>query len=86
MDAFHDEYDLAVVVSNDSDLAEPIRLVRQQFGVKVCIVNPRKNLARGLKGIADDYRNIRFEMVEQAQFPLIIKDGVGTIHKPPHWY
>ena len=29
------DYEAAVVVSNDSDLAEPIRLVRQKFGKKV---------------------------------------------------
>jgi uncharacterized LabA/DUF88 family protein len=45
LDAFNREYDLAVVVSNDSDLAEPIRLVRSEFGLRVRIVNPRKFLA-----------------------------------------
>jgi uncharacterized LabA/DUF88 family protein len=31
VDAFDDEYEAAVVVTNDSDLAEPIRLVRPKF-------------------------------------------------------
>ena len=35
VDAFDADYEAAVVVSNDSDLAEPIRLVRQKFGKKV---------------------------------------------------
>jgi hypothetical protein len=74
------------VVSNDSDLAEPIRLVRREFGVRVCIVNPRKNLARGLKGIADDYKNVKFEMVKRAQFPLTMSDAGGTFRKPARWY
>jgi uncharacterized LabA/DUF88 family protein len=59
LDAFKRKYDLAVVVSNDSDLAEPIRLVRSEFGLKVRIVNPRKFLAYDLRGIADVYSNIK---------------------------
>jgi len=35
VDAFEDDYEAAVVISNDSDLAEPIRLVRQKFKKKV---------------------------------------------------
>ena len=40
VDAFDDDYEAAVVVSNDSDLAEPIRLVRQKFGKKVLVMHP----------------------------------------------
>jgi len=40
VDAFDDDYEAAVVVSNDSDLAEPIRLVRQKFGKKVLVPHP----------------------------------------------
>jgi hypothetical protein len=32
VDGFAGEYDIAIVVSNDSDLAEPIRLVRSILG------------------------------------------------------
>lgn len=85
LDAFKSEYDLAIVVSNDFDLAEPIRLVRREFGVKVCIVNPRKRLAHGLKGIANDYRNVRFEMVKNAQFPPTMTDATGPFSKPTRW-
>ena len=40
VDAFDDEYETAVVVTNDSDLAEPIRLVRQKFKKKVLVLHP----------------------------------------------
>lgn len=48
IDAFRSDYDVAVVVSNDSDLAEPIRLVRSEFGLQVGLVNPRKDFAAKL--------------------------------------
>lgn len=85
LDAFKQEYDLAIVISNDSDLAEPIRIVRREFGVKVCIVNPRKKLARDLNGVADFYRQIRFEMIRDSQFPPSMSDTVGAFTKPADW-
>ncbi len=85
LDAFKQEYNLAVVVSNDSDLAEPIRLVRSEFGLKVRIVNPRKFLAYDLRGIADFYSNIKFGMLQQSQFPPTMTDAIGTFRKPARW-
>jgi uncharacterized LabA/DUF88 family protein len=85
LDAFRQESDLAVVVSNDSDLAEPIRLVRSEFGLKVRIVNPRKFLAYDLRGIADFYSNVKLWMVRQSQFPPSMTDAVGTFSKPARW-
>jgi uncharacterized LabA/DUF88 family protein len=85
LDAFKRECDLAVVISNDSDLAEPIRLVQSELGLNVRIVNPRKKLARDLRGIARFYGNIRFEMVAQSQFPPVMDDDVGTFTKPVRW-
>jgi len=40
VDAFDDEYETAVVITNDSDLAEPIRLVRQKFKKNVLVLHP----------------------------------------------
>ena len=39
-DAMKDRYRFAVVISNDSDLVTPIRLVRAEFGKTVGLVNP----------------------------------------------
>ena len=50
MDGFRGEYEVAIVVSNDSDLLEPIRMVRNELGLKVGILNPYKRSALDLKG------------------------------------
>ena len=51
LDAFDREYQVALVISNDSDLTHPIELVRDRFGVRVGVAPPvlsrRSGSARG---------------------------------------
>lgn len=47
-DAHMGRFKVAVVVSNDSDLLEPIKIVRHQLGKTVGILNPQKNPSRAL--------------------------------------
>ena len=49
VDAFTGDFDQAIVVSNDSDLCEPIRIVRDDFGLPVHVVNPHKTPSQALK-------------------------------------
>jgi len=37
LDAFENDYEAAIIVSNDSDLAEPISLVRKKLRKKVLV-------------------------------------------------
>ncbi len=46
-DAFSARFDVAVVVSNDTDLAEPIRLVRDELKKPVGLICPGSSPARG---------------------------------------
>lgn len=85
LDGFRDRYDLAVVISNDSDLATPIRMVRDELDKRVAIINPRKKLAFDLHGIADSYKRIRRTWLENAQLPESLMDEIGGIHRPESW-
>lgn len=85
LDGFRDKYDLAVVISNDSDLAMPISMVRNELGRKVAIINPRKKIAFDLKGIAHSYKSIRRTWLENAQLPDSLQDDIGMIRKPAEW-
>lgn len=85
IDGFQRDYDVAVIITNDSDLAEPIRLVKEILGLRVEIVNPRKSVASDLQGIADSYSAIREWMVRDSQFPNTLTDAHGTITKPASW-
>lgn len=85
VDAFAQEYDIAVVVSNDSDLLTPISLVRSVLGRKVALLNPRPRTAKDLQGVADIYRDVRLGPLQACQFPPTLRDANGTITKPATW-
>lgn len=40
VDAFRKDCDQLVVITNDSDLAEPIRIINKEFGIPVGVFNP----------------------------------------------
>ena len=83
-DGWLDAYDCAVVVSNDSDIAEAMRLVRQQHGKRIGLVTPgNRGTSRQLLAHADFARRIRTGGLRQAQLPDPIP-GTG-IRKPARW-
>lgn len=85
LDTFRRDCEVAVVISNDSDLAEPVRIVKEEFGVPVGIVNPHpaKFRSRSLK--CTFFRQLRPSALPRAQFPETLIDAQGTIHKPSDW-
>jgi len=83
-DGFLGEYDAAVVISDDSDLVEPIRIVRRDIGKPVGIVQLRPKSAFAAEG---DFRiHPRRWHFERSQLPLELRapDG-GIVRKPPEW-
>lgn len=83
-DAWEDRFDAAAVISNDTDLVTPIRMVTQERGKTVFIVCPaRWGVASRLEQVASHKRHIRNAMLKQAQFPDTLP---GTsISKPAGW-
>lgn len=86
-DAWLDKYDCAVVVSNDSDLAESIRLVKEQHGKIIGLMPPNidrhRKPTRMLSQYANFIKRIRKGVLKDSQLPNII---LGTkIHKPAKW-
>jgi len=84
-DAHKNAFDVAIVVTNDSDLVEPIRLVTTEVGLKVGVLNPCKQPAGGLKSVATFYRVLRGTVLAKAQFPPRLTDSRGTFSKPAAW-
>lgn len=83
-DGWLNVYDCAVVVSNDSDIAEAMRLMRQQHAKRIGLLTPgRRKPSRQLLAHADFSRRIRPTALYQSQLPNPIP---GTsIRKPPRW-
>ena len=88
VDAFDDEYEAAVVVTNDSDLAEPIRLVRQKFKKKVLVLHPCGQDVNPALSYARWPQN-RCSWIGRycpaCHLPATLTDAHGTIHKPATW-
>lgn len=85
-DAHKNRYDIAVVISNDSDLLEPIKLVRSDLGKQVGILNPQKNPSRAILPHIDFIKQIRPGPLAASQFQNQITDKNGNIiYKPNSW-
>ncbi len=87
VDGFSHDFEAAVVISNDSDLLEPIRVVREQLGGPVGILNPhpRKRRSRALFQVATFWRQVSRRALQASQFPHTLTDAHGTITKPQGW-
>lgn len=85
IDGFRRLYEVAVVISNDSDLAEPIRMVRSDLGLRIGIINPHEHHSIILKPLATFLKRIRKSDLESCQFPVTLRDKYGEFHKPDSW-
>lgn len=88
VDCFDKDFDEAVVISNDSDLASPIEKVVNQFGKVVGVINPhpKKGLSGKLIGAASFHvRTINKKVLATCQFPATLTDSKGTFTKPATW-
>lgn len=78
-------YDAAVILSNDSDLVEAVKIVRYALNKKVGILNPHPRTSYSLKQHATFIKSIRSGVLSQCQFPPLLADAAGNFHKPPTW-
>lgn len=85
-DAHRNQFDIAVVISNDSDLLEPIKLVRADLNKIVGVLNPQKNPSRAILPHIDFIKQVRSTALGTCQLPCQIVDANGhTISKPAGW-
>ncbi len=93
-DAFVDAFDIAYVVTNDTDLVEPIRIVTEEVGKEVCIVAPCRSRSKksppvpapSLEQVATSKHYIDDSELAVSQFPdNIQRKGKKDISKPATW-
>jgi len=87
-DAWLDHYDCALVVSNDSDLAESLKLIKQHhnkklIGVAFPSTDPKRKPSRELIQYADFVKPIRQGLLADSQLPEKIPNT--GLHKPKGW-
>ena len=81
LDGFDDEYESAVVISNDSDLELPIRMARIRLGKQVGVFDPSRRRSFELHNAASWYRPLRQGPLSASLFP----NTLGPITKPAGW-
>jgi uncharacterized LabA/DUF88 family protein len=84
-DAFMGVFDHAVIVTNDTDLKEPLRLVVEEVRLPATLLTPVGDPAVTLKKLATDVRHLGpYLGVSQFPDPVIGRDG-KPIAKPVDW-
>jgi uncharacterized LabA/DUF88 family protein len=84
-DGYKNAYDVAAIVSNDSDLLLPVQFVKKELGKKIGILNPQKHPSKVLIANADFVKNIRQGVLSKSLFPTTLTDSQGTFTKPATW-
>jgi len=85
-DAFKGNFDVAAVLSNDSDLVEPIRIVTKEPGRPVGLLSPVSNPTLGLSQVASFVRRISVSDLRASQFADPVMGNNGTpFNKPTSW-
>ena len=86
-DGFDGEYELAVILSNDSDLAEPVRVMRAR-GYRIGVLCPQREVRRmrpELMKAATFHRPVRESVLPTCQFAPVLTDGKGQTDRPAGW-
>lgn len=95
-DAFVDAFDVAYVLTNDTDLVEPLRIVTEEVGKKVCIVAPCRPYKEGkrtvplpapsLMQVSSFVHYVDDAELSTAQFPdTVQRVGKSPVAKPASW-
>jgi uncharacterized LabA/DUF88 family protein len=85
-DAYQKKFESAVLVTNDSDLQAPIKIVRGELELEVGILNPhRQTPSRVLTREASFIKQIREGALKASQFSDLLRDSTGEFHKPKAW-
>ncbi len=93
-DAFRGEFEAAAVLTSDSDLAEPFRIVAQELELPVILLHPYvadgngvlREPARKLRTyVGNRIKKIREGLLAASQLPDELKDRHGSITRPHEW-
>lgn len=86
LDACRGDCDTAVVVTNDSDLREPLRLIREELGLTTGVINPHPAHRRSRALQATFFKQLRPGALAACQFPHQLTSRSGhKIIKPAEW-
>ena len=84
-DAFQHRFELAAVLTNDTDLVEPLRIVTQELKLPVTLLTPAAQPAVALTRVATSVRHVK-PYIGPCQLPDPVPvPGKTPIAKPADW-
>jgi len=85
-DGYKGLYDTAVIVSNDSDMGEALRIVSKELNLEIGLINPSgTHFSKSLNKYSSFKEPVREKPILASQFPASLTDSVGTFTKPKSW-
>ena len=87
IDAFQDKYDMAMLISGDSDLVPPIKEIHNNFNNKRVFVGfPPKRHNQSVSIVAKGSLTIGKKKIKDSQFPIeVIKRDGYVLTRPDDW-
>jgi len=86
-DAYEDRFDVAILVSADSDLVPPIEMIRApRPGKRIVVAFPPKRSSKHLRQKAHAAFYINEKTIRISQLPNpVVKDDGGELRRPAEW-
>jgi len=87
VDAYENSFDVAILISGDSDLSGPISEIRRLFPSKrIVVAFPPSRASFELKKVANAWLTIGRAKIDQSQFPdIVVKSDGYNLRKPINW-
>jgi hypothetical protein len=84
-DAFQGAFEEAAILTNDTDLCEPMRIVKDEVGLPITLLTPVDSPHKSLRDVSTYVRHIR-PYIGPCQFASPLRGANGkTIVKPSDW-
>ena len=88
LDCFQDKHNIPILLSNDSDISTPLKLIKISFKRPIGLITPyedKNDAVNDLKKYASFHKGISEDQLKQNQFPKEMKDHQGAFHCPKEW-
>ena len=73
LDAAQDSFDIAVVITNDTDLYEPMRIVKEVFNKRIVLICPHDKMAASFKKLNFLHFKVETKHLKNSQFEDVTK-------------
>ena len=84
-DAFRKEFDIALMVTGDADVAPAIRVVVNELRLPVIVAFPPKRILNELMAVATSYKHINRHDIGKSQLPDEFEHGGHVFKRPAKW-